>query len=208
MGEGCVFCNEKNFRDKIIEKKNGWYVVASLGQIIGGYMLLIPENHVSCIGEIGHNKLRAMLDLEEGVCQALSLEYKLDPFTDTFSVTVFEHGIVGQSIKHAHLHMLPVVVDLSPKIRADFPNSEIQKIPSVFYLQGLYKKKSKPYLLWSTPDGESMVCWNPPAPPQYLRTVIAEALGRPERANWRNIEPESDKRLWQETVRRLKPYFS
>ena len=52
-----------------------------------------------------------------------------------------------------------------------------------------------------------MVCWNPPAPPQYLRLIVAELLGHPERGNWRNMDPELDKQLGQETVDRLKLYF-
>jgi hypothetical protein len=66
----------------------------------------------------------------------------------------------------------------------------------------------KKYLLWSTPEGLLKTVTDPPAPLQYLRTVAAELTGRPERANWRDINQEDDKKLWQETVSRLKPYFS
>lgn len=207
MGKDCIFCDEKNFENRLITKMNGWYVVATLGQIVGGYALLIPENHALCLGEIDPDELHSMLCLGEEFCQALSLEYKLDSFGDIFPVTMFEHGIVGQSIKHAHLHILPVVVDLSPKIMADFPNSEMQKIQNTFHLQALYRERPRPYLFWDDPNGQSMVCWDPPAPSQYMRLITAEILGCPERGNWRNMDPELDKRLWQETVRRLKPYF-
>ena len=76
---------------------------------------------------------------------------------------------------------------------------------------GLMKDKQKPYLYWrdaQTLFSQPTVCWDPPAPPQYLRTITAEALGRPERANWREMDPELDRKLGAETVRRLKPYFS
>jgi hypothetical protein len=41
----------------------------------------------------------------------------------------------------------------------------------------------------------------------YLRIVAAEALGKPERANWRTMDAALDKKLYLETVSRLKPYF-
>ena len=125
-----------------------------------------------------------------------------------YPVTIFEHGIVGQTIKHAHLHLLPGAADLTSKIRADFPSSEIEEIRGISYLPEIYSQISKPYLFWTTPSGKSLVCWNPPAPPQYLRIIFSEAVARPERANWRNMDPELDKKLWTETVRHLKPYFS
>ena len=66
----------------------------------------------------------------------------------------------------------------------------------------------KKYLLWSTPEGMIKVAIDPPALLQYLRIVAAELIGRPERGDWRNMDQELDKQLWQETVNRLKPYFS
>jgi len=95
---------------------------------------------------------------------------------------------------------------LTSKIRADFPNAEFEELKYAAHLQELYQKRQEPYLMWVS-GGEALVCWNPPAPLQYLRIITAEALGHPERANWRNIDPELDKKLWQETVRRLRPYF-
>src|SRR3989344_1010677 len=75
------------------------------------------------------------------------------------------------------------------------------------FRNSLYGKRKEPYLLWGDLWGMK-VCWNPPAPSQYLRIIVADALRRPERANWRNMDPELDKKLWQETVKRLKPYFT
>lgn len=133
--------------------------------------------------------------------EALLLEYGIAPGM------VFEHGIVGQTVKHAHLHIIPEIRIIADRIKKDFPSSDFVSINSLDELQSLYTAKKEPYLVWKDPLGMK-VCWNPPAPPQYLRIVVAEALGRPERANWRNMDPELDKKLWQETVKRLKPHFS
>lgn len=149
-----------------------------------------------------------MLELSFKICDALSLEYQHSIFSHPYPVTVFEHGLVGQTIKHAHLHYLPTVVDLTSRVRGDFPKAEIEELQYVTHIQDLYHERQEPYLFWTEPQGKSMVCWNPPAPPEYLRIVAAAALGRPERASWRKMDSELDRKLWSETVKKLKPYFA
>lgn len=148
-----------------------------------------------------------MLKKTKETCRALSLEYQSSTSATPYPVIVFEHGIVWQTIKHAHLHLLPTQIDLTAKIRSDFPEAEIEELQYAAHLQELYTKRPDPYLFWTMPSGKSMVCWNPSAPPQYLRLIAAELLGRPERGNWRNMDADLDKGLCDDTVARLKPFF-
>lgn len=196
----CPFCDIRQFKERVIAESPGFYLIATLGQITdGGYVLIFPKEHILCCGDMapffGLDR-----DLINGTLRIIRQEYQE-------KITVFEHGIVGQTIKHAHMHLLPTTIDLTPRIRADFPESDIVELSYPGYFQELYRQYQKPYLFWSTPEGKSFVCWDPPAPPQYLRVITAEMLGRSERANWRTMDPELDKRLWSDTVRRLKPYF-
>lgn len=213
MNNACVFCDRVNFEEQLIHENKDFYVIATLGQITdGGYVLIIPKEHISCMAALTSHfpggQTSKLLDLTFRVNSALSLVYQQSSETHPYPVIIFEHGIVGQTIKHAHLHILPMVIDLTPNIRADFPKADFEELEYAAHLQALYEDRPQPYLFWTTPKGRGMVCWNPPAPAQYLRLVTAELLGRPERGNWRNMDPELDKRLWQETVRLLKPYFS
>ncbi len=127
MDNNCVFCDLTKLGERLIAENNGYYVAATLGQIIGGYALVIPKAHISCMGALTYHgpdsETKAMLKITEKVCRALSLEYQHSTSATPYPVTVFEHGIVGQTVKHAHLHLLPTVIDLTPKIRADFPES-------------------------------------------------------------------------------------
>ena len=203
MTNDCVFCDRTKFEERLIGECEDFWKIATLGQISdGGYVLLTPKRHVSCVGDMEKSEIDLLASKEKKMGIVLSREYK------TRHIAFFEHGIVGQTVKHAHLHFIPEKLSITKRIKKDFPDSEIASINSWNELRKLYKEKQKPYLLWRDADLETLVCWNPPAPPQYLRIVVAEALGRPERANWRNMDPELDKRLWQETVKRLKPYFS
>lgn len=204
MESNCAFCNRKNFEERLIAETNKFYVVATLGQITdGGYVLIIPKGHVPCITELHDTKLGPLLVLVDEVRQAVRKEYG----TGTI---MFEHGKVGQSIKHAHLHILPG--DIADKVTKTVRETFIAEMdcfpPNRFDMfQDMYESQKEPYLFWMGEDNISYVCWNPPAPMQYLRTVVAKLLGRPERANWRAMDPELDKKLWSSTVQRLKPHF-
>lgn len=200
----CVFCDRSKFEERLVGETQAFWIIATLGQITdGGYLLLVPKRHVKCIGDMEPNEISLLGDLSVKTFEALLHEYGIGPGL------VFEHGVVGQTIKHAHLHIVPWICVLTDRIKKDFPSSNFSSVNStdtLDELRNLYVARQEPYLFWSDLCGPK-ICWNPPAPPQYLRIVVAEALGRQERANWRNMNPELDKKLWQETVRRLKPYF-
>lgn len=203
----CVFCDRGNLADRLIYENDYFYVVATLGQITdGGYLLMIPKMHVPCMAALTDRQTQNEWLKLMFLCLTLSNDRKNDK-ENLYPATVFEHGIVGQTVKHAHLHILPVALDMTARIMKDFHLAEIQKLNSFEQLSDLYARRSEPYLLWTTPDGRIMTCWNPPAPNQYLRTVAAEFLGRPERADWQTMDQELDARLWRETVTRMRLYF-
>lgn len=202
MDSDCVFCDRTKFEEQIIAENKDWYVVATLGQITdGGYVLVIPKQHVLCIGAMTENSISKIDNISRIVGDYIEIEYGIRPI-------IFEHGIVGQTIQHAHLHFLPTQVRLCGRIYQDFPNSQICFLNSLPLLRLNYDMTGrKKYLFWSTPEGLLKAVIDPPAPLQYLRLIAAELLGRPERGNWRNMDPELDKQLGQETVNHLKTYF-
>ena len=197
----CVFCDRRNLEERIIGETDHLYFVATLGQITdGGYTLIIPKKHSRCVAEMDWVET-SLSYFSNRVCEAIRAEYKSP-------VTIFEHGVVGQTIQHAHLHFVPAELNLTKRVRTDFPNSEMDIVPTIYNLTIEYPKRFLPYLLWQDRDGMAKICWNPPAPAQYFRTIVAELLGRPERANWRNMDPELDKQLWSQTVTRLQRYLN
>jgi diadenosine tetraphosphate (Ap4A) HIT family hydrolase len=198
----CVFCDPDKIKSRTIASFGGVNIVATLGQITeGGYVLLIPTDHVACLGSMREDQIKVFGRIANQISRIVKREYQSP-------VIVFKHGIVGQTIKHAHLHFLPANIDLGRRVRLDFPKSEIQFLDDLVELQSLFQKRQEPYLLWSTPSDQLMVCWNPPAQPQYLRIISAEMLGVPERADWKKMDPELDKKLVDETISRLSPRFN
>lgn len=210
MENSCVFCDPEKMRERLVYENEHYYVVATLGQIVSGYVIIVPKAHISCFGvlPIG-SAMRSLVTTIYLTQRALNLEYIHDDSLGALSkILMFEHGIVGQTVKHAHLHLLPVKIDLTKKIATDFPKAKITNLSDGdSCLQDAYSRNQEPYLFWTTPSGDSMVCWNPPAPSMYLRLITAELLGSPERGNWRDMDRATDNNLLDETVRRLKPYF-
>jgi len=198
----CAFCDRTKFEERIIAEDSLFYTIATLGQITdGGYVLLFPKSHVRCIGDMAHQNIGILGALKHRVCEALTQEYKSGIF-------MFEHGIVGQTVEHAHLHITPAQYDPITRIKNDFPDSRIEHLISLEELKTRYSFHKKPYLLWKSIDMNWCACWDPPAPAQYLRTILAEELGCGDRANWRTMDPEFDKSLWSSTVSRLKPHLA
>lgn len=200
MTGNCVFCNRKMFEERLVVETELFNVIATLGQITnGGYVLVVPKKHVECAGAMNRPELSDMMSLMSVVRVLVEKEYG--------PAIVFEHGIVGQTIPHAHLHLVPARIDLTEKIKKDFPASETRVLGEAGEIARLHRKKRTPYLLWESAGGDLYSCWNPSAPRQYLRIAVAELLGVPERADWKKMNPELDKKLWLETVTRLKKYF-
>ncbi len=203
MEKDCVFCDRKNFEERLAGETEEFWIIATLGQISdGGYLLLVPKRHVLCLGAMEETEIEEAEFLVDKISMSLEEEY-----WSGSPAIFFEHGIVGQTINHGHLHFIPEPCDITSEIGRDFSDNALLRINSLSDLRILYRYRQKPYLLWSDTSEVMRICWNPPAPNQYLRIVAAGLLGRPERANWRKMDPELDRKLWSETVRRLKPYF-
>ncbi len=197
----CVFCDFSKIKERTIATIEGFNIVATFGQITnGGYLLLIPSRHIPCLGDLKAEEITIFENILSQTIVFLEEEYQN-------GVTLFEHGIVGQTVKHAHLHLIPSKIKFHKNIVSDFPHSEMQSISSFTQLSSLFKKRQEPYLLWSTSNNYYQICWNPPAVPEYLRTLSAQTLGVPERGSWRNMDPKLDKELIDQTMTRMFPFF-
>ncbi|MBU6500495.1 MAG: hypothetical protein KGJ89_01545 [Patescibacteria group bacterium] len=202
MDKPCAFCDRTQFEERHIYESPGFHQIATLGQITdGGYTLIFPKEQVPCIGALDEKVIHEELDLMVLSAATITLcEYESP-------VTIVEHGKVAQTIPHAHIHIIPFDIKPSVAIAKDFPNAEVESFYPLSKLATLYQKNPRPYLFWIGHDEGPQVCWNPPAESMYWRIVAAKALGRPERANWRTMDPELDRQLWSETVERFKPYY-
>lgn len=189
----CTFC-DPNTEDKkkIYYKTKNFTVWLSVGQIVEGYSLIIPNDHYNCIGALP-------AELQEEYLSLKSLIRK--KITEIYGKCIFyEHGRAGychvqpgeELCYHAHMHALPVNADLKEELIKDglFPIKLRQPIDifSKYYELGQY-------LYYEDTEGQGYLFQiNRPIPRQYLRTLTAQAVGKPELADWHKY-PELGK-LW------------
>ncbi|MFA6215443.1 MAG: hypothetical protein WC768_02655 [Patescibacteria group bacterium] len=193
-GNSCPYCQEfedgflrvkdENLGRRILLETPNFVVFPTLGCFIEGYLLIASKFHYIGIGQIPSNLHQELEEVQQKVSNVLLENYGIAP-------VFFEHGPAscgnkgGGCIVHAHLHALPVEVDLLQDISSLF---ECQPVTGFGAMQQLYAEGT-PYLFWQNADGKRFVfklSRTDFLPSQFIRRIIAEKLGLPERWDWRS----------------------
>lgn len=192
MSARCPFCDRGALEERLILESANFAVIPTKGQIVEGYVLIVPKRHTICFGDMSEQEMDEAALILERVRTAITAVYGQAPI-------FFEHGIVGQTVKHAHIHAVPTDVDLFDRIVADFP--DYQKISTLGALQETFQREG-PYLYYENAAAEKFLFrifkW-----PQYLRLMLADAVGHPDRGNWREMDPVLDSTMMLETWKKL-----
>lgn len=140
--------------------------------ITEGHLLIIPKENISCVGEFSPERMEEFIQLYERSRQFIQ---------DTYgSVSTFEHGRVGQTIYHAHVHVLPFAGSLEQIV----PEGEhvmkrakgISDVSDAFNTDGHY-------LFVSVGDQARLV--DPSLGyPRFFRDRFAAALGNGDAGDW------------------------
>jgi diadenosine tetraphosphate (Ap4A) HIT family hydrolase len=199
MDNCCRFCtilrktvsNESvQSRDKFLFQSKNFVVFPTVGALIEGWLLIVPKDHVLCMGAL-RQELHSELDELRGYV-SLALEDLYGP------VTVFEHGpaqpghLVGCGVDHAHLHILPTQLNLIEKVKEIFPEPlEWEYVRDIRETARLYREGA-PYLYVEQSPGMGYVTSHPALQSQMFRRVIARDIGRPEEFNWSQFPQEAN----------------
>lgn len=188
MSKRCPFCNRSALEERLILETSGFAVIPTKGQILPGYALIVPKRHTICFGDFSEKEMDEVTFLMERVRAAMTNAYGQAPI-------FFEHGIVGQTVKHAHMHAVPTDKDLFARIEADFP--DYHKVSTYAAMQEHFQREG-PYLFYENAGGKKFIFrifkW-----PQYLRLMLADEVGHPERGNWREMDPVLDQQMMLDT---------
>ncbi|MCX8009434.1 MAG: HIT domain-containing protein [Patescibacteria group bacterium] len=158
----CVFCSiPERFHEQILMDSKYFYLLHDGYPIARPHLLLIPKIHVSCFGNLD----RERLTIVDRFLSVLFDHWKSGVF--------FEHGGIGQTVFHAHLHLLQHDVDWS-KLIERIPHSQVQKFMSMETISG-----QSEYLLMGK-VGEVRVCKSGlPVEPAVLTNMLAELFHVP-----------------------------
>ena len=153
-----------------------------LGPIIEGYVIIITRPHLSCCAAISEEWLDEFKCLIEAVQEAQVAIYGASLF--------FEHGRTGSCVPeghgqdvcyHAHLHLLPIDLDLKEYVAEDYT---IQDLKGWTEVCSQYAVNDDPYILVQDKNLIGYVAAPEKLPKRYLRTKVAAILGDPVLADW------------------------
>lgn len=110
--KNCPFC-ELTAPSVVLYENKHCMVIPDIAPLVAGHVLIVPRKHIYGIARCDDEIFRAIL-------QALFVVKKR--YGDT--ITIFEHGSLrsdnaGSSISHAHLHVIPIKIDLKRLIDAE-----------------------------------------------------------------------------------------
>jgi diadenosine tetraphosphate (Ap4A) HIT family hydrolase len=181
----CEFCDEfaggransfavryaNEIASRTILEQDGFRAMPSIGQIVPGYLLLVPNYHYRAFADMSLEELNAAEGLKTGLTEQMRSTYG--------DCLFFEHGARtpdsgGCGISHAHLHIVPFPAEKDPVeelVRA-FPVEEVSNLLDLKRIQ-----PGKSYLYYESVRGERYVFYPPFIPSQYIRRLLAEALG-------------------------------
>ena len=167
---------------RIIYSATHFNVQMGLGPLAEGYALILSRSHYSCCAGIPDQLAKEFDILTQLVAKAQISIYGAS--------LIFEHGRSGACLPpghgedlcyHAHLHFLPVSVDLSAVVENAFAT---MTLPSWNAVRKQYADAAIPYLLVQRDDQLIYAEVPQKIPRRYLRTALARELGEPEFEDW------------------------
>jgi diadenosine tetraphosphate (Ap4A) HIT family hydrolase len=184
--------------NRIIKETENFVVFPSIGQIVEGYLLVIPKQHYLCMGALPDRLFNELENIVDECERALLEVYSSKSI-------LFEHGAVGTTLEkragcctdHAHLHIVPGEVELLDEIKKNYTPQRI------YSFKDLKEKwvKNIPYLFYRNTKKEMFVFDVPPVISQYFRQILAKKLNKIDRWDWRRY---SGKKEMINTIKRLR----
>jgi diadenosine tetraphosphate (Ap4A) HIT family hydrolase len=180
----CEFCDEfaggransfsvnygRELRDRTILEADGFRVLPSLGQIVPGYLLLVPNRHHRAFADMSCEELTAAETLKDTLAGHMRAAYG--------GVLFFEHGIRtpdsgGCGISHAHLHLVAFTDSREPfdQLAKEYPFDEIFAFSELRHVRA-----AQSYLYYETTCSRKYVFYPPFIPSQYVRRLLSERL--------------------------------
>ena len=165
----CPLCKESENKQDIIYESENFFVKPALGQIgIEGYLLICSKKCFLGLGQLPEYLFPELENVKKITRIILSKHYTEPIF--------FEHGVVdfnkkgGCCIFHAHLHAVPLDIDIFSDISREFYGRDIEKQLEV---KEAYEKKMEYIYYENQRCSKFLFELDRPAPSQYIRQIIA-----------------------------------
>ena len=175
----CPHCNDQLFALKhplLITEQ--FRVVCDVHPLAEGHILIIPKQPISCVGEFSPEMLEEFIKLYDSTSEFVKATYG--------SVSSFEHGKIGQTVYHAHVHILPF--DGKPEDIISEGSEHMTSIQSMKDVQSEYKTRGQ-YLFFSVGEGHGLVDTKLGCP-RFFRDRFAKAQGQESLGDWQSASKD------------------
>lgn len=103
LKENCKFCLEMPINKPVIEY-NSVYAIYDSYPVTDDHLLIIPKRHVVDFFELSHNERR---DADSLLFLLRNEIIEKDPDVTGFNIGINCGASAGQTIMHAHIHLIP-----------------------------------------------------------------------------------------------------
>lgn len=214
LASGCIFCDlltgEREgagpfwgmfgwheITSAIVAETPHFAVVPDAAPIVEGHLLVLTKEHLHSIAHLSAAFYPKLEKILQHLHDVLSRHYS--------APIVLEHGAAsaqqraGCCVDHAHLHIVPVTVDLMPFLEPRFVKMPLRDFHD---LQAHFR--GRPYLLVVSATGAMFGFDAPICPSQFHRQLLAVTLGYPSEWDWRQgIKDEARRAIYKERIARL-----
>ena len=174
MSEDCDFCHpdQGTFKDSILGETENFLIAADAHPLTEGHILIVPKEHLPCVGTFSEELVDEFSEVLETVSGFMTRAYG--------KFAWFEHGVLGQTVFHAHVHVLP----FEGGIKEIVPEGDdmISFLEDAAELSWLYEAEQG-YLAVFMREQLHVIDASL-AEPRFFRKRFADALGVPEREDW------------------------
>jgi len=99
----CPFCNLNPDENLILHEGADFFAMADFAPQAAAHVLIIPRQHLSCLAVMPES-----MDEEFSALKRRFGEFVLEAYSE---LTYWENGVFGQSVPHAHQHVMSVSFD-------------------------------------------------------------------------------------------------
>lgn len=178
----CVFCQEN---PRTVWESEGMKICSDPAPLATGHLLIFATEHYPSAADLTLD-LANRLDEIEGTLGTAMVEKYGD-------YVLFEHGRTGHCIRsrpgerlchHVHVHLIPCAVPLGDLVAL----TQRRAIGSWSDVIDLGAETDGYVVIGGSGQPKQFLAVSHGLEPHYLRTVIATALGHPERADWEHFQ--------------------
>lgn len=172
----CPHCNLKSFAYAFpLYESEKFTVICDVHPLIKGHLLIIPKQHLSCVGAYDLSHFNEVKELINKASVFLNKSFG--------KIAIFEHGIFGQSVFHSHIHLLPYSGDTETVVPEGKNHSreffDISELKVELEINGGY--------LFLSIDNKNYLVDKDLVKPRFFRDRFAGVLDVAERGNWKEM---------------------